>query len=63
MVGLDFRVKLGLELWLYDPATGECLRNHWEREARVQKQSAARQSAEAEFQRLHAQLRDLQSQR
>ncbi len=63
MVDPDLCVKLGLELRLYDPAAGESLRNHCEREARFQKQSATRQSAESEFLLLRAQLWDLQPQR
>ena len=63
MVDLELCMKLGLELRLYDPTAGECLRNHCERELRFQKQLAAKQAAESEFLRLRAQLWDLQPQR
>ena len=63
MIDLELCMKLGLELRLYNPAAGECLRSHCEREPRFQKQSEAKQSAKSEFLRLRAQLWDLQPQR
>ena len=66
---LDLGVETGLELRLYDPDTGERLRNHREEaEARqvaeeaAQREAETRQAAEAEVRRLREQLRDLQSQ-
>ena len=72
VLGLEFRVEVGLELRLYDPATGERLRNHLEEtearqsaeaerravEAHLQEEAQARQSAEAEVRRLRALLGD-----
>ena len=52
VLGLDFCVEPGLELRVYDPATGERLRNH-------QEEAAGRRAAEAEIQRLRAQLSGL----
>ena len=75
VLGLDLCVEPGLELRLYDPDTGQRLRNHREdaaevrreasarqaAEAEVRREMAARQAAEAEVRRLREQLRDLQS--
>ena len=74
---LDFQVENGLELRIYDPMTGERLRNHREEasarqsaEVELQREAdarqsaeAARQSAEAENVRLREQLRQLQDRR
>ena len=69
VLGLDLGVETGLELRLYDPDTGERLRNHREEaEARqvaeeaAQREAETRQAAEAEVRCLREQLRDLQSQ-
>ena len=46
LLGLDLCVLPGLELRLYDPATGEWLHTHQESEAARQVEAAARQVAE-----------------
>ena len=46
LLGLDICVLPGLELRLYDPATGEWLHTHQESEAARQVEAAARQVAE-----------------
>ena len=61
VLGLDLCMEPGLELRLYDPDTGQRLRNHREDAAGFQREVAARQAAEAEVRRLREQLRDLQS--
>ena len=52
VLGLDFCVELGLELRLYDPATGERLRNHRE-------ESEARRAADERIRELEAENRRL----
>lgn len=54
---LDFQVENGLELRLYDPGTGERLRNHREAEADRQAAEARAAAAEARIAALEAELR------
>ena len=75
VLGLELCVQPGLELRLYDPASGQWLRTIREEsagrraaeaalqtaQADLQQEAAARQAAEAELQRLREQLRAQQS--
>ena len=68
VLGLDICVMPDLEFRLYDPASGQLLRNHREEasarqaaEAAHQAVEAARQAAEAENRELRERLRELES--
>ena len=61
VLGLDFQVENGLELRLYDPETGERLRNHREAEAEREREVLARQAAEARADAAEAQIAALKA--
>ena len=61
ILGLDICVLPDLELRLYDPASGQWLRNHREEAAAREAAEAARQAAEAEVRALRERLRELES--
>lgn len=62
LLELDFCVLPGLELRLFDPATGQWLLTHRESEAGRLAAEAGRQAAEAEIARLREQLEQLRQQ-
>ena len=61
LLELDICVLPGLELRLYDPATGEWLHTHQESEAALKAEQAARQAAEDEARILRERLRELEA--
>ena len=61
-LGLDLRLEQG-RLRFFDPATGAPLLTHQEAEQALQRERAARQTAEARLAELEARLRTLEAER